>query len=379
MKSRRMICSILLLAAAVVLMSVTAAAMQEDEDLEQWISGSGLPETFSALSERTMALMAELGVGEVSAAGLLSLSPKAFFRLLFHLAVDRLLHPLKSAALLTGIALVCAAAEAVRTEGAGKSVEGAVGVVGALCCSAAVLSPAMAVIENVCAAISECSRFLLSFIPVHISVLTAGGQMASAAAGNALLFGISQLYSELAEGIVKPLTGIFMAFSMVGAVCREMGTGKLAGSVRKTVTWALALASTVFVGILTLQGTVSASMDSVSAKTVKFAVSSTVPMVGGALSEAIGSAIGYIGLLRSVTGTFGILAGAAVFLPVLTDTVLWQLSMSLAATAAEMLGMQPVSETARAAADVFGILFALVLCMLLTVTVVMGMTLTIKG
>ena len=122
--------------------------------------------------------------------------------------------------------------------------------------------------------------------------------------------------------------------------------------------------------------------DRTPAATVKAAPtshSSTVPMVGGALSEAIGSAIGYIGLLRSVTGTFGILAGAAVFLPVLTDTVLWQLSMSLAATAAEMLGMQPVSETARAAADVFGILFALVLCMLLTVTVVMGMTLTIKG
>ena len=295
------------------------------------------------------------------------------------ITADHLANPLKSAASVVGIAIVCAAAEALKMKEADSSVSGVVNVVGALCCGAVIMVPAMRIIDSVCSAIDECANFLLSFVPVYVSIMTAGGQVTSAAAYNTALFSVAQVYSKVASGIIKPLSGIFLAFSTVGAISPQLGLSNVAGSIKRSVNWILAFISTVFAAVLGLQATVTASADGVAAKAVKFAVSSAVPVVGGALSDAMGSASGYIGLLKSVSGGFGIFVGTAIFLPSIVECALWSIALSLAATAVGMTGAKSASDTAKAASDVFGILFSLTLCMMLVVVVVIGVTLAIKG
>lgn len=50
---------------------------------------------------------------------------------------------------------------------------------------------------------------------------------------------------------------------------------------------------TAFVGIMTVRGITSKSIDEVTAKTAKFAVDNFVPVVGKSLSDAVATVAGY--------------------------------------------------------------------------------------
>ncbi len=362
----------LLLALAAILLSTGFALAAEDDGLTELIDQSGIGAATDSLSPSTRELMRELGMDELSLSAVLALSPKSFLRLMARLAVDRLARPAKGAAALCSVTLLCAAAESLKLRPDDKTLAGVAGVVGSLCCCAAVAVPAWTLIGSVCSALGECAEFLLSFIPVYAGVLAAGGQPAAAAAYNAALFGVAEVSGQLAADTVKPLAGIFLALALVGAVAPSFGLAGIAGGVKRAVNWALGIISTVFVGVLGLQGTVGTVADSVTMKTARFAVSSAVPVVGGALADAMSSAAGYIGLLRSVVGAIGIAAGAAIFMPVTVELVLWRLGMGVVSLFAGAAGVEGISKAADAAGDVFEMLLALMLSMLLIVIVTTG-------
>jgi stage III sporulation protein AE len=75
---------------------------------------------------------------------------------------------------------------------------------------------------------------------------------------------------------------------------------------------------TFFFGFLALilgyQSTIAAGADTLGARTVKFTVGSTVPLVGGALAESVRTLAGSIAVLRATVGTVGILCVVAILL-----------------------------------------------------------------
>ncbi len=365
------------LLALAVLCAAAAAAFGETDigELDELLEQSGVNEAAERLSPATRELMRELGIEEISPGALMALSPKSFLRLTARLAADRLLRPLKNSAAICAAALLCAAAENMKLRADEKTVGGVVSVVGSLCCCAAVAVPAGDIIERVGEAVGECADFLLSFVPVYAGIAASGGKPAAAAAYNAALFGVAQASGRLASDVIEPLAGIFLALALVGAAAPSFGLTELAGSIKKTVNWALGLISTVFVGALGLQSAVGASSDGVTMKAARFAVSSTVPVVGGALAEAMSSAAGYLGLLKNVTGAFGIAAGAAIFLPIVVELALWRFGLGIAAVFAETAGASGISRASRAAGDVLEMLLALTLSLLLIMIVATGILL----
>ncbi len=194
-------------------------------------------------------------------------------------------------------------------------------------------------------------------------------------AKNAALFGTAQVGGQHASGIVKPLAGAFTALALVGVAVPSFGLSEIAGSVKKAVVWSLGAVTTLFVAILGSQSGVAAAADGVAMKAARFAVSSTVPVVGGALSDAMDSAVGYLRLLKNVIGAFGIGAGAAIFLPVMVDLILWRVALGVAVIFAQIAGVPNISKASSAFSDVLEILLALALCVLLMVIVTVGILL----
>ena len=54
---------------------------------------------------------------------------------------------------------------------------------------------------------------------------------------------------------------------------------KLAGFMKSSIIWFLGVILTLFVGVVSLEGSLSASIDGVTSKTAKAAVSSLIPVV----------------------------------------------------------------------------------------------------
>ena len=146
------------------------------------------------------------------------------------------------------------------------------------------------------------------------------------------------------------------------------------GLINKACSWLLGLTTTLFVGLLSLQGLVGAAADSVTGRAIRFSLNSFVPVVGGALSEAFGSVQGCLRLLKSTLGGFGILATALIVLPPLLECAFWSLSLSLCTMMADMFSLSSLSSLFKAAQGVLktlmGVLAACSLFMIIATTIV---------
>ena len=215
----------------------------------------------------------------------------------------------------------------------------------------------------------------LKFLADRAGVAAVAGRPTSAAVYQSVTFAAAQFFSQIAAKAVVPLLGIFLAISTVGSVSDTVDVQGIAQSVKKAACWILALCLTVFVGLLTVQSMAAGAADTVGNRTLKFVISSAVPVVGGALSEAYSSLFGCLGIVKSTIGVFGIVIMAVSLLPAVLDLSLTMLALNLAGALGDLLGQKRVSGVLRGVSSALAVMLGLILCygmmILVSVTVVL--------
>ena len=84
-----------------------------------------------------------------------------------------------------------------------------------------------------------------------------------------------------------------------------MQIGKLSKFLKSGITWFLGLVITIFVSILSLEGTLTSNVDGLTAKGIKTATSTFVPVVGKALGDSVDMVLGSTSLLKNSIGIVG--------------------------------------------------------------------------
>ena len=142
----------------------------------------------------------------------------------------------------------------------------------------------------------------------------------------------------------------------------------------KVILWGMGLFSTLFTWVLSMQQMAAASADTLGSRTIKFSLSSFVPVVGGVLSEAYSTVSGCAGLLRSGVGCFGILASLLIVLPPLISSIVWNLCLHLGGHAAALFRLTSLEKLCKAMAGAVRVLIAVLalfaLLMIVSTTVV---------
>lgn len=124
------------------------------------------------------------------------------------------------------------------------------------------------------------------------------------------------------------------------------------------------LCMSVFVSVLTFQSVITTRADGAGGRALKFAVSSFVPVVGGALGESLASVRGGLKLLKSGSGVFMIFGIAFMFLPVLIRCLLWICSLNISASIGDILGTDSVCKLLRSVSKVVSTITAVLLCVM---------------
>lgn len=225
-----------------------------------------------------------------------------------------------------------------------------------------IMQPVVDCINHAVKAIYDCSNFVLSFIPVFTGVVAAAGKPLSSLAYQSFLFGTIQVISQIASSTLLPLLGVYLAFCVVSSLNTTIDLQGFAAGIKKLVTWGIVFLLTVFVALLTVQGFVSGSADTVANKTAKFLIGSTIPVVGSALSDAYTSVRGCLGLMRDTVGTFGIVVSLCTFLPVLIETGAMVLVLNLGEIVGRVLGAEKICGMLKAVSSVLTLMIGLILC-----------------
>lgn len=163
-------------------------------------------------------------------------------------------------------------------------------------------------------AIMKMTDFMTALMPVLIMLIASIGGFTEAAVMDPIIIGTINLSSRLYVDFIIPL--IFMTFVLqfVNSISSGYKIDKLIKLINQTALWAQGIMMTIFIGIITVRGITSKTIDQVTAKTAKYAVDNFVPIVGKALSDAVSTVAGYSLLLKNAISSVGLIIIIAIMI-----------------------------------------------------------------
>ena len=218
-------------------------------------------------------------------------------------------------------------------------------------------------LQSVKGSLDDISVFMTTYIPVFSSVLASNANLSSAAGYYSVMFVLCEIITFTASNILLPFSGMVFALSIVSSVNGNLHLDGVIGSVKTAVKWLLTALMTIFTAVISIKGIAGAAADSVASRTVRFAASSFIPIVGGSVSEAYSTIYGSLGVIRSGVGLVGIAAVAVIALkPVITIAAL-RFVITLACAVNDLFGQKRTSSLLSGLSGVLSISMGIITAM----------------
>lgn len=300
--------------------------------------------------------------------GAASLSLNGALQTLLSLIKQQMQAPIRLLVSLCGIALLCGLSGSA-ADCAQDRLSGLFNTVGVLAGAGLTVAAVSDVLGRTLELLSSASLFITAFIPIFAGILSVMGRATTASAINMVTLGATQLFSQLSVNFLAPLCGAVMGLSITGAIHPQLNLSKLGELVKKLIVWTLSLIMTVFMSILSVQTFVTNSADNVLIRTAKFAVSSGVPIVGGTISDAVGTVHGSLSVIKSAVGTYGIIAAAVILLPTLINVACYRAAITCAEAVSDIFGVKELTALLKSCGAVMAIITAVIACFLLLNTI----------
>ncbi len=333
---------------------------------EQLYDEIGLQELMDDVPQQAKQLLDKAQVQPQDPASLSDLFSVQGLQELGSYLLDQILSPLRYAAVLLTVILLCAVLYSMRPEsGAGGNVLFSLQTAAVLVCMLTICAPVLQLIADTTDAIQSSGIFLASFVPVFTAVLIAAMRTGTAAAVQPLLFFASQAVAQLGQHVITPLASAYLALGAAGGVSGGIQLKGLTDLVKKAATWLLTGGMTVYLAILSVQTAITGSADTAATKTAKFLVGSFVPVVGTSVSEALNTMQSCVMLVKSSVGIYGIIVLLILLLPPLLELVFWKLALLLCSGISQMFSLDSVKTMLEIVSGA--------LSLLLSVLIVIGM------
>ena len=162
----------------------------------------------------------------------------------------------------------------------------------------------------------------------------------------------------------------------------EVNLRPILSFVRRIATTLLILFMTVITVILSFRTGLAAAADSLSMRGIKFAASNFIPLIGGLFNETLRTLSASLTLVRKTVGLLGMLGLLVSLLTPLATLFVAKYSLSLAATAADVLDagkLKPMLEEADkligfliAVLVLFGVFYIILLGVLMQASAAIG-------
>ncbi len=281
--------------------------------------------------------------------------------------------PLKTGVIITGVILITAALTAF----GGNSYANTAIYSAVLAITVIISGDIWQSVSTAVNTVKGSSSFMLSFVPVFATVTALSGKAVTAASMSALLLSATEVVAFVASFAILPLMGGYLALSISTGVSPLLDNTGLVDSIKKISMWILSLLGTLFIGILSIQTTVNSAADSVTLRTAKFILGTSVPVAGGVLSEAVSTVSASVGLLRSSIGIYGVVALIMLLLPILIELIIWRCVLFVTTAFGELFSLNKISCVLKAVDSMLSVLVGVVL--LVGATFIISLTVVVTA
>lgn len=162
--------------------------------------------------------------------------------------------------------------------------------------------------------IQQISQYGKLLVPVMSAAMASqgGGSSAMLLYTGTVLF--DSILTSFLTGVVLPLVHINIAVCVANRAIENDMLANVCKFLKWFISWSLKLPIYIFTGYMTITGVVSGSADAAAIKAAKIAISGTVPVIGGIISDASETILAGVGLAKSSAGVIGVLTILAILI-----------------------------------------------------------------
>lgn len=218
--------------------------------------------------------------------------------------------------------------------------------------------------------ITKLNDFMNMLIPLVLGLLVANGSIVSVSILQPILLVMTSTINVIVANVILPIIFISTMMNLIGNISENIKVSKIPKLLQKTCLWCLEFILIIFIGILSIEGTLGANVDGVTAKAAKSIVSTVIPVVGKALSDATDSILGATLITRNAVGIVGMIAIISIVLNPLISALIMMITYNVASALIEPIVDSRISKCMSGMGDSIKIVFALMatVCMLFIIS-----------
>lgn len=215
-------------------------------------------------------------------------------------------------------------------------------------------------------------------------ILVASGKITSVGIIQPLLLFVASLICVVTQYIVVPFFTISIAINIISKISTDIKLDKMSGIFRKSSLCIFSSIIAIFVLILSMETTITKSIDGIYFKTTQNIVSDVVPVVGKFLSDSLDTVLGATELIGKAGGIIALIVTILIVsVPVIKIFVVFALYKILAALSEPINEDKILSEFINGFADVYkdmlGILIGITILFVMATGIIMSMLNYISG
>ena len=218
--------------------------------------------------------------------------------------------------------------------------------------------------------------FMNSLVPILVSLMLYTGSITTSSILEPAILFMINFIGNIIQSFLIPAVLIAATLSIVSKIGDKVQIDKISKTFNSGIIWILGVILTTFVGVISLEGTLSSSIDGITAKTAKAIVSSSIPIVGKILGDAVDTVLGCGIILKNAIGVIGVVIIIGICIMPIIKIAILTISYKILASISEPIADTKIIKLLEQIGDILKVLLA-ILCSI-SVMVIVGTTLVIK-
>lgn len=220
--------------------------------------------------------------------------------------------------------------------------------------------------------------------PFLLAVLIATGKITTTGIIQPLLLFLASFVGGVITYFVIPLLSISVAFNVICSISENIKLEKMSKIFSSVSLWTVGVVLTVFLGVLSLETSLSTSVDSLGVKTTQAAVSNFVPVVGKFFSDSFEVVVGATKIIGKTGGVIGIIGIIVVaIIPIFKLASIMGIYMLLAALVEPISNNELTSKYLSSIANTYktmlGVLIGITILFVISTGIILNLVSTLSA
>jgi stage III sporulation protein AE len=254
--------------------------------------------------------------------------------------IEAALRPvLKVFATITGFVIIMSVFAAFRQNIMKGALTTAFETASAVCMALCMFSLMNGLFDDAFHVLEQLGLFMNGMLPVMTSLYAAGGNIATATVSSAGIMALLTMLENIARYALYPVLRVCFGLSLVSCA-GGINLSGISALVRNTFIVVLSFIMSLMSFFLAYQTRLALSADSAAIRTIKFAAGSFIPVVGGAVGEAVRLVMGSLSYIKSAAGVIAVIVIVLIVLPVILRIFLYKMTLAVSSCISKILGCE---------------------------------------